>query len=289
VSLSLQSLDGSYISDSGFSDDQGSFSFEGLPSGQYLLKASLNREGYFSLQRQVVIKDLSPNKISLELLSHPLIAGRAYIRDRTGVAIFPSLKFQLERAGVGGTIVFLTDKNGAFSQRSGDEGYFWWVFPELQPEHFVEKILVDGKDVTYQPMKLERAPDLLEISVEISVGAATIRGSTQNGACHRYLVYAVALDSKSDEIRSVKKANCSADSFAIPSLAPGRYYVVGIPGTDALKASAPNVRTKHQGVDDKQYDVIGQIVKTLKMRGTKALTLDRAEIYDNAQPLVLDK
>ncbi len=87
VSLSLLSVDGSQVSDSSVSDDQGHFSFEGLPAGQYLLQARFHSGSYFNLERQISIMDQVTNKIVLELRRHPLISGQTFPRNRTVMSL----------------------------------------------------------------------------------------------------------------------------------------------------------------------------------------------------------
>lgn len=288
VSLTLLSVD-SQLSDSMLSDGQGQFNFEGLSAGRYLLTASLNSQGSFKLQREIIIKDGATNNVTLKLRSHSLITGRAYLKNKTGIAPLPSFKFQLEPTQNGkDRIELVTDKVGSFSQRSGAEGSFWWNFPELQPEYFVNRILLDGKEITNRPLKLEQASDLRGISIELSAGAAEIRGPIRSGTCDRNLVYALALDSKTDEIQFVRKANCLADSFRIQWLPPGRYYVVGIRSADSINRSNQETRTKKQGIDDRHYDAIEKVVRTLLTRGTKPLTLDRDQINENTQFVIID-
>lgn len=288
VSLALLSVD-SQLSDSILSDDQGHFSFEGLSSGQYLLKVSLSSQGYFNLQREIFIKDLATNNVTLELKPYPVISGRAFLRGRTGIEPLPSLRLELEPAQNGiRPIKLVTDKNGSFSHRVGDKGAFWWSFPELRRDYFVNRILVGGKDITNRPVKLDGASDLRGISVELLSGAAEIHGVIQGGTCPENLIYVIALHSKTDEIQFVRKANCSADSFKIQSLPPGRYYVVGIPTADSINRSNQESRTKKQGIDDQHYDTIEKAVRTLWTRGIKPLTLDRDQINENTQLVIID-
>lgn len=287
VSISLVSSDGSQVSDSIMSDDQGYFNFEGLPSGQYLLKVSV--DGYFNLQREISIKDQKINKVTLDLKPYPLISGRAYLRNRTGIAPLASVKLQLEPArGVKEKLEIVTDKDGNFSERANKEGLFWWTAPELESQYFVNRIMIDHKDVTNRPIQIDQASDLRGMSIEISTGAAEIRGLIRSGTCDRNLVYALALDSKTDEIQFVRKANCLADSFRIQWLPPGRYYVVGIRSADSINRSNQETRTKKQGIDDRHYDAIEKVVRTLLTRGTKPLTLDRHQINENTQFVIID-
>jgi hypothetical protein len=289
VSLALLSVD-SQLSDSILSDDQGQFNFEGLSSGQYLLTASLNSQGYFNTKREIVIKDGATDNVTLKLRSHYLITGRAYLKNKTGIAPLPSFKFQLEPSQNGkDRIELVTDKGGSFSQRSGAEGSFWWNFHELQPEYFVNRILLDGKDITNKPVKLDQASDLRGISIELSAGAAEIRGVVHGGMCQGNSIYVVGLHSISNEIYFVRKANCSVGSFRIQSLPPGRYYVVGISTSGSVSKPNQQARTKQQGIDDKHYDTIEQIVKLLKSKGTKPITLESDRIYENTQPVFIDR
>lgn len=285
VSLSLLSLDGSQISDESVSNEQGYFNFEGLPSGRYLLKAGL--DGYFNLKREISIKDQSINKVTLDLKSYPLISGRAYLRTKMGMAPLASLKLQLEPArGVKDKLEIVTDNDGNFSERASNQGLFWWTIPELGPQYFVHKITIDRKDVTNRPIQIDQMTDLRGMSVEISTGAAEIRGVIRTGTCDTNLIYALALDSRTGEIQFVREANCRADSFRIQSLPPGRYYVVGIP-TAGSRANQ-ETRTKMQAVDDRRYDAIEKVVRTLRTRGTKPLTLDRDQINENTQFVIID-
>lgn len=289
VSLSLLSVDGSQISDSNSSDGQGYFNFEGLPSGQYLLKASFDGHAYFKLQREISIKDLAINEVTLELKPYPLISGRAYLTNRTGIVPLASLKLQLEPArGVKDKLEIVTDKDGKFSRRSSNEGLFWWTVPELGPQYFVSRITADRKDITNRSIQIDQASDLRGISIEISTGAAEIRGVIRSGTCGTNLVYALALDSKTDEIQFGREANCLADSFRIQSLPPGRYYVVGISTADSMNGKNEQPRTKKQGIDDRHYDAIEKAVKTLRKRGNKPLTLERGQIHEKTQLVIVD-
>jgi hypothetical protein len=289
VSLGLLSVD-SQLSDSILSDGQGQFNFESLSSGQYLLTASLNSQGYFNLQREIVIKDGATNNVTLKLRSHSLITGRAYLKNKTGIAPLPSFKFQLEPTQNGKhTIELVTDRAGSFSQRSGAQGSFWWNFPELQPEYFVDRILLDGKDITNRPVKLDQASDLRGISIELSGGAAEIHGVLHGEMCQGNSIYVVGLHSISNEIYFVRKANCSASSFRIQSLPPGRYYVVGISTSGSVSKPNQQARTQQQGIDDKHYDTIEQIVKILKTRGTKPITLESDKIHENTEAVFIDR
>lgn len=273
VSLSLLSLDGSQVTDVNVSDTQGHFSFESLPAGQYLLKARFDSGNYFNLERQISIKDFATNNIVLELKPHPLISGRAYLRKKTGVVPLPSFKLELEAAqNDKDPIELVTDKDGIFSQRSAKAGSFWWSFPELQSEYYVNRILLDGKDITNRPVQLDRTSDLQGIAVEVLPGAAEIRGSMSQSACQKNPVYAVALRPETNEIQFVRQASCLANSFSINSLAPSQYYVIGIPA----RMKQPD------------YKVLEHAVQILKKRGAKAVVLDRNQVHQNAEVIMID-
>jgi hypothetical protein len=124
--------------------------------------------------------------------------------------------------------------------------------------------------------------------VEISPGAAEIRGLIHPRSCQQNTVYAVALHSNSNEIDFLRQANCSADSFRIQSLAPGRYYVVQVACDDVLDHCKREPCTRQRGIDDKHYDAIEQVITILRTTGTRALTLNRNKIQDNIQPVRVD-
>ena len=288
VSLTLLSVD-SQLSDSILSDDQGQFNFEGLSSGLYLLTASLNAQGYLNLQREIVITDRATNDVTLELKLHSLITGRVYLKNKTGIAALPSFRLQLEPAQNGkDRIELVTDKGGSFSQRLAAEESFWWIFPELQPEYFVNRILLNGKDITNRPVRLDQGKDLQGISIELSTGAAEIRAVVPSGICQGNLIYLVGLNSNSNEIYYVRQANCSSGLFRMQSLPPGQYYVIAISTTDSASKPNQQARTKQQGIDGKQYDTIEEIVKMLNKRGTKPITLDMGQSYET-QPIFIDR
>ncbi|HEX7770787.1 MAG TPA: carboxypeptidase-like regulatory domain-containing protein, partial [Pyrinomonadaceae bacterium] len=287
VSLTLLSVD-SQLSDSALSDDEGNFNFENLPSGQYLLRASFNGHAYFKLQQEISIKDQALNKVTVELKPHPLISGRAYLKSQTGIRPLASLKLQLEPAkAVTEKLEILTDKDGNFSTRSSNEGLFWLTVPEPGPQYFLNRITVDRKDITNRPMRIDQASDLRGISVEISTGAAEIRGAIHTSTCEANLVYAVGLDSRT-EIQFVREASCLGDSFRIRSLPPGRYYVVGIPTAENINRSNQQPRTKKQGIDDWRYDAIEKAINILQTRGTTPLTLERDQIHENTELVMID-
>lgn len=289
VSLSLISKEGSQLSDSTLSDYQGKFVFEGVSSGQYLIKASFSSQGYFNLERELSVRDLAANTVTLELKSYPQISGQALIKSKNGILPLPSFKLQLEPAQTRKDAIELTtDKDGRFSQRSNHTGSFWWDFPELPREYFINRILIEGKDITNRLVKLEPASDLREISVEVSTGAAEVRGTVPAGTCKALSVYVVGLDSKRDEIQFVQQAKCSSDSFSVQSLAPGRYYVVGLAKSKPAVESGQQDQTKQHGIADRDYDALDQTVKTLKARGVKTITLGPGQVHDNTQALVIE-
>lgn len=289
VSLSLISKEGAQLSDSTLSDNQGQFVFEGVSSGQYLIKASFSSQGYFNLERELSVKDLAANNVTLELKSYPQISGQALVKSKSGVLPLPSFKLQLEPAQPGKDVIELvTDKDGRFSQRFRHTGSFWWTFPQLPKEYFISRILVAGKDITNRLVKLEPASDLREISVEVSTGAAEIRGTVPAATCQTRLVYLVALQSKRDEIQFVQQANCTGDSFSGQSLAPGRYYVVGLSKSAPVGASRQQVQTKQHGIGDRDYDALDQAVRTLRAREIKPITLGSDQVHDHTQALVID-
>lgn len=152
----------------------------------------------------------------------------------------------------------------------------------------MKRITLDGKDITNRPLKLDRVSDWRGIAVEISPGAAEIRGAIHAESCQQHAVYAVSLDRKSNEIQFVRRANCSGNSFRIQSLAPGRYYVVEIASSDHLDHCKREPCTRQRGIDDKHYDAIEQVIASLLTKGTKALTLNHNQIQDNIKPVQVD-
>lgn len=272
ASLSLTSKDGSQLADSTSSDYEGKFVFEGVPSGDYVLKANFNSQGYFSLQREISVRDSATNNVTLELKSYPLIDGLASLRSKNGVQLLPNFRLGLAPAKTGKAVIELvTDKEGRFSHRTANTGSFGWTFPELPADYFVSRILVAGNDLTHRPLKLEPAIDLREISVELSTGAAQVRGTLPRGTCKSNSVYAVALHATRDEILFARKAECSGDSFSVQSLSPGRYYLVGWPRSDG----------------ESNPETIEQAVQKLKVQRIEAITLGRDQLHDNARVLMI--
>jgi hypothetical protein len=290
VFLSLQQITGGYVSDVCSSDREGYFGFEGLPSGKYVVRAQARQGSYFSAEKEVTIKDFNNTEIVLELRPYVTVAGNVYLRNKTQINSL-SLNMRLASSKAGGSIDFASVKNGGFSAKSGRDGPFWWSFPGLARENYLEKITSGGRDITHKPLNLNQTLSLDNISIQVAAGAATLGGRFRDedrSVCLRYTVYAVAMRTKRNEILFVKRADsCNTDSFRIYSLSPGPYYVFALPidGSDRDRSLRP--RTRFESIDDYQFQLIKNAVDNFEETNKKPFVVDENRTYEDIVPIVL--
>jgi uncharacterized protein (DUF2141 family) len=287
VSLSLQKVDGGYLYDSGVTDRRGQLSFEGLSAGKYLLKAAANRESYFANEKEIAVNDFVSNDVILQLTAYPAITGSAYLRDKRGTNPMPALEIGLITRKVADSLTFTSNSMGAFSVTSPDPGPFWWRFPNLSRTNYLEKIELNGKDVTYQALQLDHRLDLNGIVLRFATGPATIKGRVglpDGATCAGNVVYAVGLNNAGEPLFVKPADECSGTLFSIFSLPPGRYFVVTIraEGTENGSIHGPIGRF---GINESHYWAIMTMAKDLDKTNPQPLKLEAGRSYSDVLPV----
>ena len=145
--------------------------------------------------------------------------------------------------------------------------------------------LGSGKDVTFEPLKLDRLSDLMGISLQFADGAAMVSGQLGTGdreRCSRQAVYLVGMKPKGDGILLVQKSDeCQGSNFRFYSVAPGRYFVITLP-TGVVKDIAQSW-TKSAAVDDDKFRLIEKAAKRMK---AKFLIVEERQAYWDVVPMV---
>lgn len=289
VALTLVENGGSQLSDFGQTDQNGSFTFVALRPGNYVLKTNPGRVPYFSSEKAIVIKDSTPEYITFELRGFPTITGHAYLRRNTETAILPAFEINLTDGKTAHR--FASGDDGSFTIQTASDGYFWWQFPRLAPDTYLEKITLDGRDITYKPLHLDRVSNRSGISVNFAIGAATINGrfdEANRQACSRYSVYAVAMNDAATEVRHFKRPDaCENNVLRLHSLAPGKYYLVALPLRSEKQATAKE--TRFQGVDDRDSSLVQSVIAKLETEQSnrKALIISAGQSYSGEIPLIV--
>jgi len=289
VPLTLVETTGSQLSDFGETDQNGSFTFEALPRGTYSVKCNPGKAPYFSTEKVIVLRDSVPENITLELRGFPTITGNTYIRRNKETTTLPALEINLMSAKT--ALRFASEENGSFTIQTAANGYFWWQFPQLSPDTYVERITLDGRDVTHKPLHLDRLSDRRGISVILANEAATINGRfdvANREACSLYSVFAVAINPTGTEILHFKRANeCDNNAFRIHSLAPGKYYLVALAYRTGVEATPKESR--FHGIDDRDTGLVQNLIARLETEESnrKALNISAGQHYAGKIPLLV--
>ena len=287
VHLTLQQTDGGYLADA-ISDREGYFNFQSLPAGRYVLKGKASVGNYFAAEQEVVVDHLLTKEITLQLRPYVIVQGQVNFQNRIESKSGP-LEIILACSLPSQDLKDLNvapDTSGNFLLRTGREGLFWWRFPKLDPDSYLRRVNIGGKDVTHKPLTIDQTRTLERISLEITPGAVKITGeiANQSQACSHNNVYAVAMAGVEGEILFVKGANrCEGSSFSIYSLPPGEYYVVALQSGQDSTGSA---RNRSDAMDDHQFQLLQKAIESVAEKN-KPVKLTEKQMYIKALPIVV--
>jgi len=291
VFISLRQSAGSLVNVSTYSERDGSFSFEGLPPGKYVLKALPRRATYFSTEREILLKQFATDELVLQLPQTLKISGSVY--QKKGAETKPlSTSIRLSRSNSPSQIEVVSDSNGRFTFLSGQSGLFWWAFPLLSKDLYVETIRVGSEDVTTQPLKLGPFLSLDHISIAVSSGASQISGRLPELAgdgCSLSTIYAVLVEPRTDAMQAIKRANvCQTNFFSLQSLPPGAYHIIAVPNTQIEFGARASAVTKFQEVPDDLLPLLVKALSDFRITNHKPIVAAPGKSYEGIVPSILE-
>jgi hypothetical protein len=291
VFVSLRQSAGNLVSVSTYSERDGSFNFEGLPPGKYVLKAQPRRATYFSSEREILLKQFATDELVLQLPQTLKISGS--VSQKKDAETKPlSTSIRLSRSNSTAQIEVVSDSRGRFSFLSEQSGLFWWAFPLLSKDLYVESIRVGSEDVTTQPLKLGPFLSLDHISIAVSSGASQISGRLPESAgdgCSLSTIYAVLVEPRSDTIQAIKRANiCKTNFFSLQSLPPGAYHIIAVPNKQIEFGARASAITKFQEVPDDLLPLLAKALAEFRITNHKPIVAAPGKSYEGTIPSILE-
>ena len=246
-------------------DQSLNFAFEGLPDGEYELTAgrgvsSDGDNGAASAPRRVTIKGGDANGIELRLIPSGSLSGRVILagdsadcrlQQRKRLAdISPTL--YRDDGTQPGLVLDRPTEQGAFAIRGVEVGRYRLAAWLPHAQWYLRAITQTGPAPANKPVDVSRDGFTLQpgerktgFIVTVAEGAALLSGkvisSTEGASLPTQLrAYLVPAESAStdDALRYVEMEVESNGRFTMRHLAPGRYYLVARPASDAKSSEA---------------------------------------------------
>jgi protocatechuate 3,4-dioxygenase beta subunit len=235
------------------------FDFEGLPDGEYELIAgrtvSDEDDGGASAPRRLTIKGADVNGIELRLIQFASLSGRfilaadsadCQIQQRKRLTDASTILYK-DDATKRGYMPDRPDQQGAFTIRGLEAGRYRLAASLPHIEWYLRAITQTGPapanrpvDVSRQGLTLQPGERKTGLVVTVAEGAAFLSGNVSlsnegAGLPTRLHVYLVPAESASadDALRYVETEVESNGRFTMRHLAPGRYYLLARPASDA--------------------------------------------------------
>jgi carboxypeptidase family protein len=249
---------------SNIEDQSLKFNFEGLPDGEYELIAgrgvSGEDDGAGSAPRRVTIKGADVNGIELRLTPFGSLSGRfilapdsadCQIQQRRRLADASPILYN-DDATQRGYMLDHSNQQGAFTIRGLEAGRYRLAASLPHIEWYLRAITQTGPapanrpvDVSRQGLTLQPGERKTGLVVTVAEGAAFLSGNVSlsnegAGLPTRLRVYLVPAESASadDALRYVETEVESNGRFTMRHLAPGRYYLLARPASDAGSSEA---------------------------------------------------
>jgi protocatechuate 3,4-dioxygenase beta subunit len=235
------------------------FNFEGLPDGEYELIAgrgvSGEDDGAGSAPRRITIKGADVNGIELRLTPLDSLSGRfilaadsadCQIQQRRRLADASPILYK-DGATQRGFMPDRPNQQGEFAIRGLEAGRYRLAASLPHIEWYLRAITQTGPapanrpvDVSRQGLTLQPGERKMGLVVTVAEGAAFLSGkviSSKEGASlpTRLRAYQVPAESASadDALRYAETEVESNGRFTMRHLAPGRYYLLARPASDA--------------------------------------------------------
>ena len=240
------------------------FNFEGLPDGEYELTAgrgvSGEDDGATSPARRMAIKGADVNGIELRLIPLGSLSGQLIlatdsadcrIQQRKRLSDISPILYR-DDGTQRGFMIDRPNQQGAFAIRAVEAGHYRLAAWLPHTEWFLRSITQPGPAPANKPVDVSREGLTLQpgerktgFIVTVAEGAALLSGkvtsSTESASLPAGLrVYLVPAESTSagDALRYAEIKAESNGRFTMRHLAPGRYYLLARPASDAESSEA---------------------------------------------------
>jgi hypothetical protein len=235
--VSLTRVGEQLILDSVVSDKSGEFSFDGLPSGAYSVQIASPSQPYFEEKRELILKEQPISNLSVQMSAYPIISGTVYLRHAKDTESVPNIKITISPLGPGEPMLTDSDARGEFSVRTRQNGPFYWDFEGLADDVYLDRIMIDGRDVTDDPVSLNshNRAGIKDVRIYLATGAAAVKAKLPSYAedCSRLAVFAINLnEDNAHGWRPIRARQCFENSLILHSLPPGDYRFVAFPARD---------------------------------------------------------
>jgi hypothetical protein len=276
--VSLSRVGDQLILDSVVTDKSGEFSFAGLPSGAYGVQFAPLNQPYFEEKRELILKEQPISNLSVQMSAYPMISGTIYLRRAQDTESVPNIKITISPLGPGEPILADSDARGEFSVRTRRNGSFYWDFEGLADDVYLDRIMIDGKDVTDDPVSLNsnNRAGIRDIRIYLATGAAAVKAKLPDAEdCSRLAIFAVNFDGDNGRgWRLIRARPCFENSLILHSLPPGDYRFVAFPA----RAHGRTLRF------ESYYGWIKSMIDENRFKNSP-LTLKKASTFEGVLPI----
>jgi hypothetical protein len=246
-----------------YSDKQNTpFEVRGVPNGEYDLIAERKRgteEGAASAPRRVIVAGADVTGLELKLTPLSSLAGRVVLEERKANERPPTCEVKRNAVIEETVITARLDDDarrvlpqtavpaaaGDFTLSNLDPGRYRLSF-ELPSEDWYWRALTMPADAaTKKPLDLARTGITLRAGERISLvtarmakGAARLQGTVTTPQPTRVHLVPVEKEAADDLLRYAEVAADSTGAFTLRHLAPGKYWLLARPLTDATRPAA---------------------------------------------------
>ncbi len=246
-----------------YSDKQGvAFELRGVPNGEYELIAERKLgldEGAASAPRRVIVAGTDVTGVELKLLPLSSIAGKVVLEERKATERAPTCEGKRNAVLEEMILTARLDENTARAQQPTtvpnaqgdyklnnlDSGRYRLGFELPSEDWYVRALTMPAVGAAKKPIDMARTSlalrsgaSLAPLTITIANGAASLRGKLTTAQAARVHLIPVEKEWADDVLRYAEVAAASDGTFAFRHLAPGTYWLLARPLTEATRPLA---------------------------------------------------
>ncbi len=246
-----------------YSDKQGvGFELRGVPNGEYDLIAERKRSdepGAASAPRRVIVAGTDVTGVELKLMPLSSLAGKVILEERKATERPPTCEIK-RNAVIEETIITarvdedtrraqlptaVPTMQGDFKLNNLDPGRYRVGFELPSEDWYVRAVTLPPDAATKKPMDVARSGIALRsgesvkaVTITIAKGAASWQGKIADSQPARVHLIPVEKEWADEVLRYAEIATASDGTFTLRHLAPGKYWALARPLTEATRPAA---------------------------------------------------
>ncbi len=246
-----------------YSDKQGvAFELRGVPNGEYELIAERKLgldEGAASAPRRVIVAGTDVTGVELKLLPLSSIVGKVVLEERKAAERTSTCESSRNAVLEEMILTALMDEDAArvqppttvpnaqgdYKLTNLDSGHYRLGFELPSEDWYIRALTMPAAGAAKKPIDMARTGltlrsgvSIAPLTITIAKGAASLRGKLTTAQTARVHLIPVEKEWADDVLRYAEVAAASDGTFAFRHLAPGTYWVLARPLTEATRPVA---------------------------------------------------